>query len=828
VLERLAEVLVRDAGYRPDAVIRDYAFADYLGPGEVVRRVELAAFSEVPPSYRSACVAAARLPEERVGPTLDELRALGAPRVITLGPRRAEVWALSGAADPQRIDDCATEEIAEVIRTSAADWSPMAMSRLGGLAPTGTYQLDFSDVGLIPMIERQVNEKIDRLIREVLAGCLEQDGSLAKSPRRYRQLVRMGFQLLAAKVLADRAHPGVDLPLADAREALRAAQRHYGLRASSEGDAGPIKDSVRDWAWGEIQRGFHFQNLSVDSLAFVYENSLVSPEVRRRLGIHGTPRAIAELVVALLPLEDLPGGRDVILEPCAGFAPFLLAAMRRLRAHALGSFDPDQRHVSLVHRLRGVELDPFAVEVGRLCLTLADYPNADGWELAQDDVFNRGVLEGLAPGVGAVLANPPFEALTQEDRQRYGALRAEQPAELLRRVLEVCQPELLGFVLPRVAIDSSRGGYLDLHRELRRTYREIDVVDLPDTLFEHSGAESALLVARGRRQGPETTLRSAHLQPADTGAALEGRWVPKWSVESVVAEGARSASLRVKELAEVWKRLEHLPKLGQVAEVHRGIEYRRSVHDLPGGPTSEGPRPGYALGAYSARDIEPYRLARTLYLKVKRDEIKAAGDHPWTQPKVIVNAVRRRRGWWRLTAAPDRRGRWCYQNLTAIWPKDTEDWPIELTSAVLNGPIANAWLKVSGGRHVRRESLMEIPMPEKNRLDVRRIIELVREASERLALDIMIRIDAEVLIGYDLPPRLERQVLSLFEGEDRPGAPDFSRYYPRDFDSALPLHRVLTDLGGRSRATRLLETVPIFHNEAITEVLDRVAVEFDG
>ncbi len=53
IVESIAEA-ARSTGYRREAVLRDYAFADVLDPAATTRRVALAAFTQTPPSYRSA------------------------------------------------------------------------------------------------------------------------------------------------------------------------------------------------------------------------------------------------------------------------------------------------------------------------------------------------------------------------------------------------------------------------------------------------------------------------------------------------------------------------------------------------------------------------------------------------------------------------------------------------------------------------------------------------------------------------------------------------------------------------------------------------------
>ncbi len=831
ILGHVEKALVEEAGFSREAVLRDYAYADYMGPQHEVREVALAAFAESPPSYRSACVAVSQVSADSAAPTeLTSLRALGAPRVITIGPSRASFWRLGEADRPEHLEDQPRAEIANVIRTRAADWSPKAILRASQVVGPGPYQLDFGDIGLVPLIERQVNEKLDSLIHDVIAGCIDRDPALQDRPG-FRKLVREVFWMLTAKVLSDRKHPSIARQPSSADQALVLGRQHYARTLTAQALPKPVRrDAVApeivDWAWRRIREGFHFQNVSVDALAFVYENTLVSPDVRRRLGVHGTPRAVAELVASLLPIEDLPEDRDVILEPCAGFGPFLLAALRRLRSCASAGLDVPERHDELVRRLRGIEIDAFSTEVGRLCLTLADYPNADGWQLIPDDVFAPKVLEGASPNVGVVMANPPFESFSQRDVRRYGAVRTEKPGELLRRVLDVTAPVHLGFVLPRMALDSPRSGYRELRDTIRRDYREVDAIDLPDTVFEYSNAETVLLIARDRRTGPRTTRRSARVLPGEVEDVLRGHWIPKWLTDSIDSRGTGPATLRVDEMAEIWERLAHLDTLSEVAEIHRGIEYKKSIKSAGSELFSDKPHSNMALGVRLGRDLTAYQFLRVVYMNTIPGEIRRSGNYRWGSPKVIVNAARRSRGSWLLTAASDLKGLWCYQRLFGIWPADVIEWPFELIAAILNGPVANAY--VGPRKDIHQRILKAIPLPDNSALDVPRIVDLVRRVMERPDLETILRIDAEILRGYDLPPRLERRLLLRFEGEERRGILGFQGYYPPDFDSALPLHRILTELTDDYRADRLLERVPVFHQPEVSEMFELLSAGFGG
>jgi len=63
-----------------------------------------------------------------------------------------------------------------------------------------------------------------------------------------------------------------------------------------------------------------------------------------------------------------------------------------------------------------------------------------------------------------------------------------------------------------------------------------------------------------------------------------------------------------------------------------------------------------------------------------------------------------------------------------------------------------------------------------------------------LARKLFLHIDAEVLRLYELPPRLERQLLDIFSGWERQGVPfHLDRYFPDDYEPCFPLHEYLSD-----------------------------------
>ena len=84
-----------------------------------------------------------------------------------------------------------------------------------------------------------------------------------------------------------------------------------------------------------------------------------------------------------------------------------------------------------------MEEESFAIEVARLSLVLADYPNPDGWQLEQRDIFATHDLEKQLARAKVVLCNPPFEDFSGLDRARYVGLRSvSQAADILSQVLD--------------------------------------------------------------------------------------------------------------------------------------------------------------------------------------------------------------------------------------------------------------------------------------------------------------------------------------------------------------------------------------------------------
>jgi hypothetical protein len=379
---------------------------------------------------------------------------------------------------------------------------------------------------------------------------------------------------------------------------------------------------------------------------------------------------------------------------------------------------------------------------------------------------------------------------------------------------------MLGFVLPRTFIDGQN--YQESRRKLDATYNNIEIVSLPDNTFAHSRVEPVLIIAYGKRSARpvrwSTCVEKAHFKQ------FKRAYEPTWRVQNPI-QGVEPP-LWYTPLQRVWNALSHLPKFESIADTHRGIEYNISVEENESLLFSKRKKPGFEKGLRNVPDsgLEPYLIKNHIYLNTDKSLIRRAHDLDWKTPKVITNAARIKDDRWVMAAAVDENKLVCYQNFHGIWPKT--DIPLEVIVALLNGPVANAYLSTTrkwAGLQVR--VLEQIPVPVFSEEQKRSITSLVKAYQkyrqqwldsetpgplydqsrkpaefERLCREIAWQIDAEVLAAYGLSPELERELIDYFKGYERPGALEFEL---ASLINALPLW--LTQNLGKSGSQLVLD-----------------------
>jgi N-6 DNA Methylase len=442
---------LRDCGYEPGLLFPDYAFAG--------RRVALAAFAQHPIDARSACVAVIETHAEPSS-AVNACKELGAPVLFVTYQGRIQWWT-QGVREPMLRASLTEEELPAFFAQHQKQLAPLAPYRAKTRGRfEKEYQLSFVDVGLVALVEGETGEALSRLIERVIVDATRQLGLKTLTKAAGRKLFQSVFWLLAAKILRDKRVPVFqDVDLADLDRVLPQVANHYGARLPFI-STGPRRSALEEAA-RTIALFSSLTNVTAESLAYMYENALISRETRSSLATHSTPGYLVDYIVwRLAPwIEEIPEQERDVFEPACGHAAFLVAAMRLLRDLGSTAGGGTRPLPYLRERLHGLELDPFALEIARLSLTLADVPNPDGWDLQEGDIFLPGALAQRTARATIILANPPFGAFTRPERAVYkqrGApvASSEKTAEVLQRTIPHLRPGgVLGFVTPRSILD---------------------------------------------------------------------------------------------------------------------------------------------------------------------------------------------------------------------------------------------------------------------------------------------------------------------------------------------------------------------------------------
>ncbi|MFZ0704432.1 MAG: N-6 DNA methylase [Candidatus Korobacteraceae bacterium] len=817
---------LRRIGYSGALLEEEYRFPDWFAGGREWK-VDAAAFGQTPVSYESACIGVVQSNGLRKQPLVDKCRSLGAPIILEVDANEIREWAVSRKENGHSlVQSYRSDQIGEMLASRAADWRPQNLLRLKNIGSFQWIQQLGLFVGLLPELEDHIRENLDPLLRETLSQVRQSYLDSSGREPNPSQLFRLVFWTLTAKVFYDRQVSGFARLSGDPDDILEAVAKHYRTELPRL-----LTREAREVVARRIWNEFDFRNLSVEVLAQMWSNTLVDDETKRRLSIHRTSRTIVRYVVErIFPhIASVGDDKRVILEPCSGSAVFLLGAMNFIRPR-LFAMDALERHRYFVNHLAGIEADPFAVEISRLALTLADFPNPNGWDIAQADVFDNAVAEPYLKRAAIVLCNPPYSDFDENERAAYKPRYVQRPAAVLNQVLEHLHPEgVMGFVLPRTFVDG-RGAYAEIRERIAKRFASIEITLLPDRAFE-ADSEIAILIATDPL--PHKGCRVANRKVNDAAlnwAVFEQSHEVSTEYSAEFAIERAKESLIVPDLPEVWDFLVSYPTLGDVAGVHRGIEWNIPLTEdgkETGNRTrliSEQPAHGFKEGIAPRTDFKMYEIPPTAFLNFA-PELQRGNPwrRPWDKPKAIVGKAARSRGPWRMASFPDTTGLACYQTYFGVWPTSNgvDEWSL---SALLNSPVANAFVATREGKtDITKETLVLVPVPvftEAQRDTLRNLIERYREHTSgrrvvAAALGVshdaeylLKQIDAIVLSAYKMPPRIERQLLDFFNGWERPVRHSFSQYFPSDFSVYFSLSDYLS---------------PNFSSATVGELLKRTA-----
>lgn len=253
-----------------------------------------------------------------------------------------------------------------------------------------------------------------------------------------------------------------------------------------------------------------------------------SPDVRKARGAFFTP----DEVTRFISRWAITSATDRVLEPSAGDAAFLVAAVDQLRELAEDpTFQPT---------VDGIEIHEYSAKVGRQRVRDAGGNAA----LRVSDFF----LVDPDPSYDAVIGNPPFvryQDWTGESRTRSRAaalqagvaltgLASSWAAFAVHSALFLKDGGRLGLVLPAELLSVNYAA--PVRQFLFDHFKSVELVLFDEQVFPEAEADVILLLATGYRRGPtdHAVIRQARNAADLTSLATGQRWEPpspagKWT-----------------------------------------------------------------------------------------------------------------------------------------------------------------------------------------------------------------------------------------------------------------------------------------------------------
>ena len=302
---------LRLCGYRRDLFRTDIRF----GKSE---SVPLVAFAQFPADARSACVAVLSETSEPRN-AVEACRTLGAPLVFVCHENTLQWWK-QGTTSAEWLESIPARKIDRFFRAHQDEFSPEAVYRAKTLGRIRSeYQLSFVDLGLMPLVEEEVGTALSNLIARNVSGLKKRLGWDELTSEQGHWLLQTVFWLVSAKILRDKIVPSFErIELENVEDVFRRLATHHGtepLKLGSKQKREAVGESARI-----IDRFSSLALTTTESLAYVYENTLISKQTRSQLGTHSTPSYLVDYVLGHLSdwIEEIPENERSVFEPACG------------------------------------------------------------------------------------------------------------------------------------------------------------------------------------------------------------------------------------------------------------------------------------------------------------------------------------------------------------------------------------------------------------------------------------------------------------------------------------------------------------------------------
>lgn len=766
--------------------------------------IPLMGFAHMPADSRSACFAVlsnTANPRQAV----EACRPLGTPVVFVCFEDTLQWWK-QGATSPEWLMSVPEKDAIKFIDSHRDDFSPDAVYRAKTWGRfRSKYQLNFVDVGLMPLIEEEVGEALGGLIERNVSNLKNQLGWDTVTTKQGHWLLKTVFWLVSGKILRDKEVSTFnDLDLSDVDDVFLRVANHYGTVPFSAGSKQKLE------ALKETSKSIEqFSSLSLtttESLGYVYENTLISKQTRSSLGTHSTPSFLVDYILGNLSewIREIPESERSVYEPACGHAAFLVSAMRLL-AELLPADKtvPSRRRPYLRSRLHGTDIDSFALELARLSLSLTDIPNPDGWDLEIQDMFVGNRLAEKAKKNTIFLSNPPFANFSPQEREWYLKKGVHfkfmnRTAEMLSRTLPNLSPgSVFGVVVPQTFLHSTNAS--EIRRFLIKSCELKEICLFPDNVFSFSDAETAILIGRvlPHNSRIRSKIKYSHVREKQLDLFRESFHIPQTEFISQTRFGKPdSFSLRAADLGQIWSKINTGANLDSIADIGKGLEFKG--RDLPEAVFTYSKK--YFENAVNGfvrfrKNLNIHELPDLYWMNISEEAIRCPGKGLSSEtPQVLLNYAPVSRGPWRLKALIDYSGYPVTSRFVAIRPRD-DKYSLEFIWALLNSPIANAY----AFSHLSKRDnsigiLRRMPVPSVNSVSkaeeaaIAYLKAVTDDESADIIQNLLLQVDIEIMKLYSLSVEQEWALLQLFNGYARVGVTfEQSRYFPNELEQPIRL-----------------------------------------
>ena len=241
----------------------------------------LVGFAGKPWDFDSACIAVL----DGNGDTEQAVRScydLAAP-VVWVRHNGSVDWWVQHKTTPVLFESRPVSDFPALVRKHKAQLDPASIYRgktIGRLDKT--RQLEFVDIGLMPLRREEAGRILGNLVEEMTRVTLNARDHNNPGDALVHQVFTYVFRLLAGKILKDKGIPGFDgLDLAEPSSVLMAVANHYDKNGKSPHITREWDVSLRSAA-SLVNAAGSFAVVSPESLAYVYEHTLVTPEAAEK------------------------------------------------------------------------------------------------------------------------------------------------------------------------------------------------------------------------------------------------------------------------------------------------------------------------------------------------------------------------------------------------------------------------------------------------------------------------------------------------------------------------------------------------------------------